>query len=125
MANLKSSTYLTISNDTLDRVNLGAVDNYIEGGDVVWVASAAHLATAPVATVLHYDKARYGEYKNCGIKPMVIIKAAANFSLVSYEIKDEDGNVLYTFDTDCSAIPKYVVLRLITTDRNTVSWELA
>lgn len=129
MAILRSSTYNEISNDQLDRIALGNVSATIEGGSVCWDVDSVALATAATITVMHYDSSRYGEYQYGGSKlddkPHIIIKGSANFTTYNVEVQDEDGNVLYTFDADYSSIPIYCVLRLISTDRNTVSWELA
>ena len=124
MALLKSSNYITLSNDTLDRVNLGAVANTIEGDNVSWVANATAGGGVTV-TVLNYDKSRTSEFRDNKLKPHVIIKCACDCSANNYLVNDQAGNLLYTFNTDCSAIAKYLVLRLVNADRNTVSWELA
>ena len=129
MATLKSSTYQEKSNDQLDRISLGNVTQNLEGGGVCWDIDSVSLAHAAVITVMHYDSGRFGEYQyggpNLDRKPHIIIKGSANFATYNVTVKDEDANTLYTFDADCSTTPRYVVLRLISTDRNTVSWELA
>lgn len=124
-----SSAFQTQSNDRLDRIALGNYSHTLEGGGVVWDVDSVSLATAATITVMHYDQARYGEYcwggKGTDRKPHIIIRGSANFTTYNVEVQDEDGNVLFTFEDDCSSVPKYAVLRLTTGNRNTVSWELA
>ena len=120
MGNKYTSDYLIKHTDRLDRVSLPAVDTTIEGGGVVWVIDEHPLQGAVVYTVRDYDQSRHGEYDGKH-KPCIIIKCAVDCQVLNKTIKNADGDTLYTFSTDCSTIPQYLVLRLTTTR----AWELA
>lgn len=70
--------------------------------------------------VQNYDMSRYGEYNygNAGEddKPHIMIKCTANCIASWYVIKNMVGDTLYTFDSDCSLVPKYIVLGLDAND---------
>ena len=109
----------SMKDSTLDRANLGDTALNIVGGGVVWVIDDADVATV---TVQNYDYSQYGQFR-FGIKPHIIVKCTVDCSVNNVAVNDFDGNTLYTFDTDCSLIPKYVVLRKKESDAT--SWELA
>jgi hypothetical protein len=120
MAYYYTKEYEQIATHILDRVTLDEGDHTVEGGGVVWVTSTNIRGQTDSITVRDWDSSRFGEYDK-KFKPHVIIKCANDASANNCLVKDTDGNTLYTFDTDCSATPKYCVLRL--TDAG--AWELA
>jgi hypothetical protein len=122
-----SSQYQQDKSDILDRavLDFSTVNvPVVEGGKVTWVITGT-VPSASAIVVRTYDSGRYGEYHQGAmlVDPHVIIKCATNCVSNNVSVMDVDSNVLYTFDTDCTTIPKYCVLRL--TDSPTRAWELA
>lgn len=110
------------SEDILDRVSLDT-DTYnvfiVEGGGVEWSFDTA-LSGGVAIVIRHYDQSRHAEYDK-RFKPHVIVRCAVDAHTHNVGVYDFDSNLLYTFDTDCSATPKYCIVRLT----GTRTWELA
>ena len=121
MATKRASDFRLDHSLSLERVSLPDEDNLIEGGDIVFNLDAA--VTAARALVLRkYDRGRYGEFKpGQNQKPHMIVKCSVDCSVNNVTVEYPDSTTLYTFDTDCSTIPKYVVFRV----NDDGDWELA
>jgi hypothetical protein len=121
--NLYASQFNNLHSPTKARATCdGATytDFVVEGSLAVWTVSGA-LGAATDVFVRDYDSSRNANYLRESEQPVIVIKCASDASVNNVLVKSEAGSTLYTFATDCSATPKYCVLRLKTDG----AWELA